>query len=77
MIHPDEVKKMVQGAFSNAQVEVHDQTGTFDHFEIFVMSSQFIGKSLLEQHRTVQAAVQEALADGRIHAVQIKTKIPK
>ncbi len=77
MIDPSEVKKMVQSAFPEAEVNVRDQTGTFDHFEIFVASPRFFGKSLVEQHRMVQAAVGQALADGAIHAVQIKAQVPK
>ncbi len=74
---PEGVKELVTHAFSNAQIEVMDLTGTFDHFQIKVTSPTFIGKTLVDQHRMVQASVQEALADGRIHAIQIKTSIPK
>ena len=77
MIHPEEVKQLIQRAFPNAQVEVQDQTGTFDHFQIRVVSPIFAGKPLIEQHRLVQGPLQVALNDGRIHAVQIKTQVPK
>ena len=73
MMDPDGVKELVKRAFPSADIEVSDLTGTFDHFQIKVISSVFTGKSLVDQHRLVQASVQEALADGRIHAVQIKT----
>ena len=77
MIQAEEVKAMVEKTFPDAQVEVEDQTGTMDHFYISVASSVFQGKMLLAQHRMVQSAVQEALNDGRIHAIQIKTSVPK
>ncbi len=77
MMELSDVKKMIQAAFPDADVEVVDQTGTQDHFGIYVESQSFEGKKLIEQHRMVQAAVQEAMNDGRIHAVQIKTVVVK
>ncbi len=77
MMDPSEVKKMVERAFANAQVEVSDMTGTFDHFQIRIISKLFHGKPLVEQHRMVQQAVQSALNDGRIHAIQVKTSVPQ
>lgn len=75
MLDPAEVQKMVEKEFPEAKVEVGDLTGTFDHFQIKVSSPRFLGKSLVEQHRMVQASVQEALNDGRIHAIKIKTTV--
>ncbi len=77
MMDPSGVKKIVEEFFPDAEVEVFDLTGTFDHFQIRVVSELFRGKSLIEQHRLVQQAVQSALSDGRIHAIQVKTSIPK
>ena len=73
MMDPEGVKELVTRHFPNALVEVSDLTGTFDHFQIRVVSPVFEGKKLIDQHRLVQASVQDALVDGRIHAVQIKT----
>jgi len=42
-----------------------------------VRSRSFAGKSLLEQHRMVYGALDAALKDGRVHAVQIRTIIPE
>ena len=77
MMDPNVVRMMVEQALPGALVEVADQTGTFDHFQIRVVSSLFQGKALIEQHRMVQQAVQSALSDGRIHAIQVKTSMPK
>ena len=74
---PEGVKELVMRAFPGATIEVTDLTGTFDHFQIQVVSPAFQDKKLVDQHRMVQASVQEALADGRIHAIQIKTSVPK
>jgi acid stress-induced BolA-like protein IbaG/YrbA len=75
MITPEEVKTMIESAFPGAEVTISDMTGTGDHFEIHVVSGEFSGKSLVERHRMVQAPLREALQDGRIHAIQIKTYV--
>ena len=75
MMDPQAVREIVLGSFPGAQVEVEDFTGGGDHFSILVVSPLFEGKSLIDQHRMVQAAVQTAMDDGRIHAIQIKTRI--
>ena len=77
MMDPEGVKELLQPSFPNATIEVIDQTGTFDHFGVYVESPEFNGKPLVQQHRMVQKALQDALSDGRIHAVQIKTAVPK
>lgn len=64
---------MVREALPGAQVTASDMTGTGDHWEVRVVSAAFQGKSLLEQHRMVMAAL-SAEMDKRIHAVQLKTR---
>lgn len=74
---PEEVASLVQSGFPGARVRVEDMTGTSDHFEIFVVSPEFRGKPLIDQHRMVQKSIQSALNDGSIHAVRIKTILPE
>ena len=69
----EDVKKMLLDAFPGAQVDVRDMTGTGDHFEIFVASASFAGRSLIQQHQMVHKAL-ESQMDRGIHAVQIKTR---
>ena len=76
MIHADEIIKLIKQSLPDAHVLAEDMTGTADHFQIHVVSNAFEGKTLIDQHRMVQKALQEALDDGRIHAVQIKTQTP-
>lgn len=73
---PEEVASLVRKGFPGSRVRVEDMTGTGDHFEIFVESSEFQGKTLIDQHRMVQKSIQSALDDGSIHAVRIKTLMP-
>ena len=55
-------------------VVVEDRTGTGDHFQVTVVSSDFDGLSLLDQHRRVNDALAAPLGDGSIHELRIKTK---
>ena len=57
-----------------AELSVEDRTGTGDHFQVTVASPAFDGLSLLDQHRRVNEALAEPLADGSIHELRIKTK---
>ena len=68
-----DVKKILCVAFPEAELDVRDMTGTGDHFEIFVSSKSFVGKSLVEQHQMVHKALESEMDRG-IHAVQIKTR---
>ena len=74
MIAPEEVKNMILSALPGSQVAVRDMTGGGDHFDILVVSKKFDGKTLIDQHKMVFAALQSEM-DRRIHAVQLKTKV--
>ena len=56
-----------------AEITVEDMTGTRDHFEVIVMWLGFNGKSVIEQHKMVNQALEGPLHDGKIHALKIKT----
>lgn len=77
MITFDEIKALVLSGLPDADVEVADMTGTGDHFEITVISPQFAGKTLLEQHRMIFALLEKEMGFERIHAVKLKTRVPK
>jgi stress-induced morphogen len=64
---------LIRTRLPDAEVGIFDRTGTMDHFNVTVRSRAFKGKTLLEQHRLVYGALQDALADGRVHAVELKT----
>jgi stress-induced morphogen len=75
MIQPAEVEKLVTSAMPGARARARDMTGTLDHYELVVVSDQFAGKSLMERHRLVYAALAEPLK-GPLHAVTLKTLTP-
>jgi stress-induced morphogen len=69
-----EIKGMIEAALPGAQVEVVDETGSGDHLRATVRAPQFAGKSRIDQHRLVRAAVQPRMDDGSIHALSVKTE---
>ena len=73
MPSPETIRMRLLAAFPDARVEVTDLTGTHDHFQALVVASAFQGKSRVEQHRLVYAALGE-LMDKHIHALALTTR---
>ncbi len=76
MIPPESVQKRIQAAFPGADVAVQDLTGTQDHFQALVISEAFQGKTMVEQHQMVYAALGEFMKEA-IHALALKTFTPE
>lgn len=74
MIDETSLIALLRESIPDAAVRLEDRTGTMDHFNLYVRSRLFQGRSLLDQHRLVYAALDAAMRDGRIHALQIKTE---
>lgn len=77
MISPDQVEAMIKAGLPDAQVQVEDLTGGGDHYQVTVVSSQFEGRSLVQQHQLVYGAVREAMSSEAIHALALKTYTPQ
>jgi len=76
MITSEEIKSTLEKALPGAIIEMQDLTGGGDHWQLYVVSSAFEGKGLIEQHRMVNEALKEEMADQRIHALALKTYTP-
>ena len=63
---------MISAALPGSEVEVVDEGGG-DHLRAIVTAPQFEGRSRIDQHRLVRAAVQARMDDGSIHALSITT----
>jgi len=69
------IRQLLEDAFPGAAaVEVEDRTGGGDHFQVTVVSADFDGLPLIDQHRRVNEALSTPLADGSIHELRIRTK---
>ena len=70
----DTLRGLLERAFPDGNVDVVDRTGGGDHFHVKVVSQQFDGLGLVDQHRLVYDALAEPLADGTIHELRITTR---
>lgn len=75
MVSPDQVEAMIKAQLPDARVQVYTNDG--EHYEATVVSSQFEGKGLVQQHQLVYGAVREAMMSNAIHALALKTYTPK
>lgn len=76
MITPEEIKNTLSKALPVSMIETQDLTGGGDHWQLIIVSPAFEGKGLLEQHRMVNEALKDPMADQRIHALALKTYSP-
>ncbi|MGE3974245.1 MAG: BolA/IbaG family iron-sulfur metabolism protein [Bdellovibrionales bacterium] len=74
---PEQMKDRLQKTYANAQITVNDLTGTHDHYEVVIESSAFEGLSRMQQHRAVMDVFDPELKTGEVHALTIRTLIPK
>ena len=73
---PDAITAKIRAALPDAVVELQDLTGTADHWKATIVSRHFAGKSALERHRMVMAALADELK-GPIHALTLEVKTPE
>ena len=70
-----EVINLIKQKIVNSEVYVENLKGD-DHLQVTVISSEFIGLSLVKQHQLVYSALKEELASEAIHALALKTETP-
>jgi stress-induced morphogen len=66
------VEDIIRSGLPDAVIKVEDMTGTKDHLAITVVSDEFKGKLLIEQHQILMNLLKEELRN-RIHAVKLHT----
>ena len=69
-----EIQRLIEEALPGSEVEVVDEGGG-DHLRAVVAAPQFAGRSRIDQHRMVKAAVQQRMDDGSIHALSISARV--
>ena len=71
----EDIIAKIRAAMPDAKVELQDLTGTADHWKATIVSVAFAGKSLVQRHRLVMAALAEEMK-GPIHALTLEVKTP-
>jgi stress-induced morphogen len=70
-----EIEKMIKDALPDAQVSIDDLRGDGDHYAATVVSSAFAGKTRVQQHQMVYAALKGRMG-GQLHALALTTQTP-
>lgn len=72
-MEPIQIKQLLLSRLPDCDVEV---TGDGRHFDILVVGEVFAGLSPVKKQQLVYAALQAEIADGAIHAVNMRTLTP-
>ena len=68
-----EIESLIKEALSDATVEIQDLAGDGNHYSATVSSSQFSGKSKIEQHKMVYDSLKGKMGN-ELHALMLKTR---
>lgn len=70
-----EIIDLIQEALPDAQITLKDLAGDGDHFAAHIVSSQFLGKTRVQQHQIVYQALQGKMGTA-LHALSLETSLP-
>jgi len=73
MVFPIDIRTYIQNALPCEHVEVR---GDGRHFEAVIVSAEFRGKSMVQQHQLVYRALGERMRE-EIHALSMTTYTPE
>ena len=68
------IENLILEAFPDAKITIIDLAGDNDHWSVAIESSAFAGKTRINQHKMVYAALQGKMG-GELHAMQLKTSV--
>ena len=71
-----EIEQMIKDAMPDAEVRIDDLRGDGDHYAAFISSSEFKGKTRVQQHQMVYAALQGRMGN-ELHALALHTSAPE
>ncbi len=66
------IEQKLEEGLTNPKIFLQDMTGTMDHFNAIIISDDFKGKNLIEQHRLIYKILGD-MVTNEIHALQLKT----
>ena len=67
-----EIEVLIKAALPDASVEIQDLAGDGNHYSATIISSQFSGKSKIEQHKLVYKALRGKMGN-ELHALALNT----
>ena len=69
----NEIESLIKEAMPDAVVEIQDLAGDGNHYSATVISSEFSGKTKIQQHKMVYNSLKGRMGN-ELHALAIKTK---
>lgn len=76
MIEESQIIDAIHSSINEADVRIMNPRNDGLHFDAIVISPQFSGKSLVEQHQMVMNPL-KGLFDSKLHALSLKTYTPE
>ena len=70
-----EIERMIKAALPDAHIEIKDLAGDGNHYAATVVAAAFRGKSRVQQHQIVYAALGGHMG-GELHALALTTSAP-
>jgi stress-induced morphogen len=70
-----EIERLIKTSIPDAEVTIRDLAGDGDHYAATVVSASFRGKSRVQQHQLVYAALKGQMG-GILHALALQTGVP-
>ncbi len=70
------IETLILDALPGADVRIEDLRGDGDHYAAYITSAEFEGKSRVQQHQMVYAALKGKMG-GELHALAIQTSTPE
>lgn len=67
------IKDRIISQLPDAEVQIEDVNGDGSHFAALVKSNAFAGKTRVQQHQMVYAALGKDSLKSEIHAIALKT----
>ena len=71
-----DIERFIKEALPDAQVTIRDLAGDGDHYAANVVSAAFKGKTRVQQHQIVYAALKGRMG-GELHALALQTSTPE
>jgi len=68
-----EIETLIKEAIPDAIVDIKDLAGDGNHYSATIVSSVFVGKSKIEQHKLVYNSLKGKMGN-ELHALAITTK---
>ena len=68
-----EIEALIKEALPDAIIDIQDLAGDGNHYSATITSSNFSGKSKIEQHKIVYNSLKGKMGN-ELHALAIKTK---